>query len=210
MRNRIFIYGIIAILVLGLLTGRLNPIMAAVVAALPVLHRLMNLGNLLKGFGVFGKNQQGTPGGKTSRVNTKFLAMTLDHDSGDMRGEVILGPFAGRALDDLSETEMMDLLRTCKASDAQSAAVLEAYLDRTQGDRWRDYADASESANRPMTSTDMSATEALEILGLARGAKRQDIIDAHRRLMQKMHPDRGGSTYLASKINQAKDVLLDA
>lgn len=54
----------------------------------------------------------------------------------------------------------------------------------------------------------MSRVEALEILGLQEGVTREDIIEMHRKLIQKLHPDRGGNTYLASKINQARDCLL--
>ena len=55
----------------------------------------------------------------------------------------------------------------------------------------------------------MTREEAYKILDLPVGASQQDIIDAHRRLIQKIHPDRGGSDFLAAQINQAKDTLLN-
>ena len=132
--------------------------------------------------------------------------MSLNHDTGEMNGEVLQGRFRGRNLDTLSKEELMELLRECRAQDDQSASVLEAYLDRMHGDDWRDEADAR-SDGGTATGT-MTQEEAYEVLGLERGATREQIVEAHRHLMQKLHPDRGGSTYLAAKINQAKDLLL--
>ena len=157
---------------------------------LPWLARMRLLRNLMKG-------ARGPTPGRTSSIETRYLRMRLDHDSGNLAGEVLAGAFAGRTLDSLDRAELIALLRESAAEDEQSAQVLVAYLDRAHPD-WREYA-----AGGPM-----SREEAIEILGVGPDARPQEIKDAHRRLMNKNHPDRGGSTYIAAKINQAKDVLL--
>ncbi len=148
-------------------------------------------------------------GGQQSEVETSWLRMRLDHATGRMHGEVLQGRFAGRMLATLSFEDLILLLRDCRAADNQAAALLEAYLDRTIGEDWREKADrgdpgdAAEHAGGAMTRE-----QALDILGLQPGASADDIRAAHRRLMKKFHPDHGGSTYLAAQINRAKDFLL--
>ena len=152
------------------------------------------------------KAAAGPSPGQTSEVTTRFLRMMLNHDTGEMSGEILEGAFAGRRLEQLDEAELIALWRECRAADGQSAAVLEAYLDRTLGEAWRETAGAGgESASSP---EGMSREDAFEILGLEPGASDSDIREAHRRLMQKVHPDHGGSNYLAAKINRAKELLL--
>lgn len=157
------------------------------------------------------KAAQGPRPGQTSEVDTRFLKMTLDHDSGVMSGLIKEGRFRGRLLEDLSLEQLIDLWLECRAEDAQSASVLEAYLDRTQGEVWRTAAEQSGHQTGPRSATGeggMTQEEAYEILGLEPGASPEAIHEAHRRLMQKIHPDHGGSNYLAAKINQAKAMLL--
>jgi DnaJ-domain-containing protein 1 len=133
--------------------------------------------------------------------------MTLAHDSGDMNGEVLEGQFKGRSLKQLSLQELLQLLRECQDDD-ESVALLQSYLDREYADEWRQQGDERWHQQPSSGSDSMSRDEALQILGLASDASHDDIIEAHRRLMQKLHPDRGGSPYLAAKINLAKDTLL--
>ena len=157
------------------------------------------------------KAAAGPSPGRTSEVTTRFLRMVLDHDSGEMSGEILEGAFAGRELGELDEAELIALWRECRAADAQSAAVLEAYLDRALGEAWREAAGAAAGGGAGGGAggpEGMSRQDAYEILGLEPGASDTDIRDAHRRLMQKVHPDHGGSNYLASKINRAKELLL--
>ena len=145
-----------------------------------------------------------------SAVETEFLRMSLDHSSGDMQGTVLKGHFAGRELAELSWKELTALWSECR-QDAQSMAVLEAYFDRTQDEDWRERVDKYEkqsSAYRGHHNDPMDEMEAFEILGLQHGASPEEIKTAHRRLMQHVHPDHGGSAYLAAKLNQAKDLLL--
>ena len=151
-------------------------------------------------------------GGQTSTVNTAFLRMTLDHDTGRMEGTILRGGFAGMRLDELGPTELLALLRECRAEDEEGARLLEAYLDRVRPD-WRDElagagSGAGAGSSGRQASGDMTVEEAYAILGLSPGADAEAIKEAHRRLMVKLHPDHGGSDYLATKINRARDVLL--
>lgn len=153
----------------------------------------------------------GTPSnGQASRVVTDTLDLTLDHDTGQFSGKVRTGRFAGRELDTLSPAELADLWQTCRFSDPQSARVLEAWLDRTHPS-WKDdfrRSGYTKGETGPGGDDRMSVDEACEILGVEPDASPDEIRRAHRELMKKLHPDRGGPTYLAAKINEAKDVLL--
>jgi len=60
----------------------------------------------------------------------------------------------------------------------------------------------------PPSSGRMSRAEALKVLGLEESAGEEEIRAAHRRLILQAHPDKGGTSYLAAKINEAKDILL--
>jgi len=215
------LYGGIGLILLLALTGRLNPLFAALAAAVPLVLRMVNLLRVLPAIqqvlrmlgvsglpGAAGASPGAAGAGRTSAIRTRFLEMTLEHDSGRMDGLVLEGAYRGRRLSDLGLDQLLQLLAECRRADAQSAAVLEAYLDRTQGDDWRERDGGERSSGAGAPHAPMSRDEALAILGLNPGATEPEIRDAHRRLMQKLHPDRGGSDYLAAKINQAKDLLL--
>jgi hypothetical protein len=144
-------------------------------------------------------------GGATSRVRSAAIEMELDHDSGEMRGRILAGRHQGMTLDRLDVKTLVALLTEI---DEESRALLMAYLDRRDAG-WREYAQGHAAAGRAAASTGkMSEQEAYQILGLQPGASADAIAGAHRTLMKKFHPDQGGTTYLAARINEAKEVLL--
>ena len=146
--------------------------------------------------------------GRKSRVTTEALIMELDLDTGDMSGLVLKGEFEGGELRILTEPELMRLHGEF-AIYPESRDLLEPYLDRRMPD-WRDRADADQGrglGGAPGSGA-MTEQEAYEVLGLGPGAGEAEIRQAHRRLMKRMHPDTGGSAFLAARLNEAKDRLL--
>ena len=151
----------------------------------------------------FGERAQKSTG-QTSRVRAAFVEMELDHDSGAMRGRIVAGRLQGSTLDHVDVKTLAEFLPEV---DEESRALLVAYLDRRDAG-WSEYAQADAAAGRRASSSGkMTKEEAYQILGLEPGAAVADITRAHRTLMKKLHPDQGGSTYLAARINEAKDIL---
>ena len=146
-----------------------------------------------------------SPGtGRRTEVRTAFLQAWIDHGTGDVGGTVLTGRFAGRTLDRLSDSELLDLHEEC-ADDAEFAAR-DGGLSRPAAERR--LAHAHDSRRRVDPRTDMTREEALAVLGLAEGASEEEIKAAHRRLIRRTHPDAGGTADLAARINRAKDVLV--
>jgi hypothetical protein len=144
--------------------------------------------------------------GQVSQVRAAFLEMELDHDSGAMRGRILAGRHEGVSLDALDVATLTGFLSEI---DEESRALLMAYLDR-RAPAWREHAqaDAAAGPNRSWSGGKMTEEEAYQILGVQAGASAEEIGRAHRTLMKKLHPDQGGSTYLAARVNEAKDILL--
>src|SRR5215470_2233009 len=193
----------------GLISLAMAAFLAArgqVVIAIPLgVTGLGLLGWLPFGPAGFGQRTQKS-GGQTSRVRSTFIEMELDHDSGAMRGRILAGRHEGVPLDALDVTTLSAMLAEI---DEESRALLMAYLDR-RAPGWRENAKDGAAAGQgaARSSGKMTEQEAYQILGLQPGASADDIGRAHRTLMKKLHPDQGGSTYLAARVNEAKDVLL--
>lgn len=147
--------------------------------------------------------------GRKSTVRSTSLEMELDHDSGEMEGWVLTGSMEGVRLSSLSEADIFSLYQEICA-DTDSAALLESFLDRYHPG-WRerfDHNSFKEQSGTPGYDS-MTKKEAYQILGLEPGASQEEIQQAWRRLVKAVHPDSGGSEFLTSKINAAKDLLLD-
>lgn len=170
---------------------------------LPTLLRLLPFWQMVRS-----RTAAAGPGksGQSSTIRTQYLAMELDHDTGNIDGVVLLGTFKGAQLSELSINDLKSLREECGA-DADSRQILDAYLDRNHED-WRDGTQSRNDSEIAVDEASMTRELALEILGLEGDPSIEDVSKAHRALMQRMHPDRGGSDYLAKKINQAKDFLL--
>ena len=194
---------VIAVIILAL-AGKMHWIGVALTALLVALRQLAP--TLLRFFPMlaskFGRSSPSD--GQHSTVASAILSMQLDHDSGALSGEVLKGPYQGWHLADMERQQLEQLLAYCQQEDADSVQLLDSYLQqRFPGET--EFGAQQASAN---TSSGMSRKEALAVLGLDDAAEKDDIIAAHRTLMQKLHPDRGGNDYLAAKINQAKDLLV--
>lgn len=154
--------------------------------------------------------QNGPASGRISRARSATVEMTVDHDSGVIDGVVLAGPRAGTQLGLMPLPELVSLWRSCRQADPVGANLLEAYLDsRFSG--WREHTDGDAhpgSARHGGGAGTITEKEAYEVLGLAPGAGPDDIRRAHRTLMKRLHPDQGGTNWLATRVNQAKDVLL--
>lgn len=156
-------------------------------------------------------------GPRTSQVKSATLAMTLDHESGTMNGKVLGGEFVGSLLADLTAGELVRLHAYCRTNDLDALRLLEAYVARERSAEFDNAEElggaaggaSSHGENGSPSSGDMSVQEAREVLGVADGANREAIVTAHRTLMSRLHPDKGGSDYLASKVNLARKVLLE-
>lgn len=147
--------------------------------------------------------------GQESRVETTMIEMMLDHDSGAMRGRVKSGRFAGRDLDSLDRPELHALIEELRLGDGDGLRLLDAYLDRRFAGGGQDAdPDADSRRSGPGKPGAMSEKEAYDILGLQPGADEEAIRAAHRALIKRLHPDAGGSSALAARVNEAKDVLL--
>ena len=201
LRRTVFVVAGIVVAVMLIFSVRFLPEVLPELLGLAGLLGTALLTRYLRGRSSGGFSSPGS--GQRTEVRTAFLRAWIDHGTGDVGGAVLAGRFAGRTLESLTDGELLEL-QVEASSDADSARVLEAYLDRRLGVGWRTARQPPPSAPRG----DMTRQDALAVLGLAEGATPDEVRAAHRRLIQRVHPDVGGSADLAARINRAKDILL--
>ena len=177
----------------------LTGLLVATRQLLPVLVRLLPALGGLRASGARSSSKQ-------SEVASRIIKMTLDHDSGDLSGVVLESTFKGWLLSELNRQQLDELLSYCQHEDTDSAQLLASYLEQRFPEDAQDREETDRGGENGASPS--SRAEALAVLGLQDDATEEDIIAAHRALIQKCHPDRGGNDYLAAKINQAKDQLL--
>lgn len=188
-------------------SGRLSWLFTALVALLPWLVGAIERSRARRAAAGH-PHGAGTGAGQASEVRTATLRMVLDHRTGSLDGEVLSGPFAGRWLSDLDLADLQRLLESCRRDDSTAVSLLEAYLDRHHPG-WRAGGEDAGPAAEPAAPQTMTEAEAWRILGLEPGASDDAVRAAHRRLIAGLHPDRGGSPFLAALINRARDILLN-
>ncbi|MGK0283216.1 MAG: hypothetical protein ACI82O_002758 [Patiriisocius sp.] len=209
----------IALIALGLvflalaLTGRAPALFAVLGAAMTQVMRfaplLIRFAPSLKGIFGTGAAASGAYGSSNdSKVSTTTILMTLNHATGNINGTVLQGQFAKRELDSLSATELKTLYQYCSENDMEALRLLQTYIQRQRSSEWTDQpGHDSQSASHP-SSTSMNTEEAKQVLGLEGPISRESVTAAHRSLMGQFHPDKGGSDYLATKINTAREILI--
>ena len=191
--------GLAALIALGMLVARRFDIALFVGAAA---FSVLRSGRL----GPFSFDGPAVDAGNISQVQSYRFAMELDHDTGSVSGRVLNGQFAGMDLIDLGEMDTRILLAEVE-DDSDSRSLLESWLDANRSG-WREYFAQQGSGYDQASSSADPMAEAYDVLGIKPGASEEEVRAAHRDLMKAVHPDHGGSSYLAARINQARDLLL--
>ncbi len=205
---------LLVLTILLLATGRFLAALPSAIMAITVYRRYRKAFKIYQGARDWmgrgpGQTSSGDP--SSSEVRTSHLSMFLDHRSASLDGEVLQGHFQGKKISEMDEADLFRLLEELLSVDGEGARLLETYLDRHAAPDWRQRYDgppAGAKSRSADTGGPLTYKDAYRVLGLNAGASEDEIKTAHKKLMLKFHPDQGGSDYLASKINQAKELLL--
>ncbi len=200
---KVVVYGAFILCLLAVLSGRAHWLALAATGLLAIAK--VGLGSLLRAMPFLNLLRRGRVFNNPT-FKTTFLEVTLDLSNGQISGHVIDGPMKGQALQALSPDDLETIENHYKQHDKASYFLIRAIRQRS-GHRYQQEQQSSQQSGYQQNS-DTSVEEALQILGLEGQPNKDEIIKAHRRLIQKLHPDRGGNDYLASRVNLAKETLL--
>lgn len=207
--QRSVIGGLIVVILLLVMTGHMHWFGAVLAGVLAFVRQ--NIGLLVRYSPVitqmYRSHASTSKTTNSSTVGTRFIQMNLDHVTGKLSGKVLAGEFKGRMLDLMSKSELDRLADFCRQQDTDSARLLESYMTARFGEpAGPGVGGQGRSAGRPEAA--MSMEEAMQVLGLQGSPTKEEITNAYRKIMQQIHPDRGGNEYFAAKANQARDVLI--
>ena len=195
------VIGLLVVILLLAISGRIHPLGAVFAAMIPILKVGLNL--LIRWLPLFGRIY-GANYAKPRTLKTAIVEVTINFANSQISGTVLAGPHAGAELDSLSENQLAELLEYCKAQDAKSVYLLRMYMAKRFQQKTQ-----SNGSSETASSSSMSIEEAAEILGISIAADKEEINQAHRRLIGRVHPDKGGNDYLASLLNRARDLMLE-
>jgi hypothetical protein len=194
--------------VFNVLRARSGPIGLVASALMWFVNQQQKSAGAARGAGFDGFRWGGFGSNGASKASSATVEVELDHQTGDMVGRATSGPYGGRDFAQMTRDELLAMLSWCAAQDPEGARLLEAYLDR-RFPGWRPAGEGEAHAGRSRPAgAGMSEDEAHQILGLTKGAGPEEITRAHRELMKKAHPDAGGSSELAARLNEAKSILM--
>ena len=193
-------YIILAVVIMLAATGRLHWIGAVIAAILPFGRQIGSFIVRSLPFLNWVQQQRRNP----SVLTTDKVKIVIDSKTGIWQGEILEGEFSSKQLSELTQEQLIEISHRYNIDSPDSARLINAYMRF----RFQQKSQNKHQHEAGPTENTLTKKEALDILGLDASAQDKDIIKAHRSLMQKVHPDRGGSDYLAAKINQAKDFLL--
>ena len=193
------LFGAAGLLILGVVTGRMHWFGAVIAALLPMLRFGAGAFTRVIPFWLHRT-------GGVAPFKTPYLDVTVVIQQGTLTGTILQGPHQGKRIEDLNDKELEELEFFYKDKDVKSYYLIKygrrAFSGATQNKG------SNQSQNQTPTFADPSREEALQILGLNGDPTKEDVIQAHRRLINRLHPDRGGSDFLAARVNQARDILL--
>ncbi|MAH73944.1 MAG: molecular chaperone DnaJ [Cellvibrionales bacterium TMED49] len=181
--------------------GKLHWIGAGLAALVPMIKVIISMGLRALPFLQIFRGFRSSP----SHIRTEYIDAEINFYTKIMDGEVLSGDYGGRKLSTLTNDELNSLSDWLKRKDRESFILLNTYMMKMGKSA------GSKNFSQDQTNnsfSQMSKKDALQILGLNESTTNDEIVKAHKRLVQRLHPDRGGSDYLAAKINAAKDRLL--